>query len=117
MLNNFLFLPDGSVRSRLSTQFHLQLLQDFYSFESKLDRIIVPILLMPCGTGNENIFSTSVEEDVSCLVREVSGNGIACKVQWFESSGHDLPSSSPLALMKCVFENIDEKNGIFQQNH
>jgi len=113
MLRNFVLRPDGSVASRVSVQTHMALLRDLYEHPPSFAEICVPVIFAPAGSGEANVFSCNVNEDVIRAMAVLEAAGIPTSVQWFRDSSHDIPSQQPELLMGFVHEAISK--GFFNQ--
>ena len=102
--HNFEELADGTIRSRLSRDRHMQILRVMWEQRpSELyERVRCPVLLLPARRANvegrEQRFIERKERTVERAQEILRNAGTEVVVEWFEDSIHDIPLQHPARL-------------------
>jgi len=112
LFSNFEIAEDGTVRSRLSRENHMRIIEALWNhYPSQLfPEVQVPVLVMPARQQDDNSEQSrqfrreeSVERATQLLPRS--------KTVWLEDSVHDVPIQRPELVASVISENI--KSGFF----
>ena len=107
LMSNFEMLEDGTVRTRLSRENHLRIIDSLWEhYPTQLyPQVPCPVLMMPARMANDDSVAArtfrreeSVAKAQSLLPR--------VKVVWLEDSIHDVPVQRPELVAKTIRDNI-----------
>jgi pimeloyl-ACP methyl ester carboxylesterase len=111
---NFESNPDGTIRSRLSRENHLRIIDTFWGHKPTqlYPKLRVPVLVMPARQKNVDSMADRTwrrENAVSQAQKLIPIN----KVVWLEDSVHDVPLQRPELVANTILSHLDE--GFFEQ--
>ncbi|MEP7054479.1 MAG: alpha/beta fold hydrolase [Actinomycetota bacterium] len=88
-LGNLVELPDGGVRNRLTRAHHREILHSLWADDPRLlyPRVIVPVLLMPAGSGHGGRSAGAIAEALTLLPK--------VKTSEYADADHDLHAQHP----------------------
>ena len=107
LMSNFEMLEDGTVRTRLSRENHLRIIDALWEHHpSQLyPDVPCPVLMMPARMANDDSVAERTfrrEESVG----KAQGLLPKVKVVWLENSIHDVPVQRPELVAETIRENI-----------
>ena len=107
LMSNFEALEDGTVRTRLSRENHLRIIDALWEHHpSQLyPRVPCPVLMMPARMANDDSVAerTFRREESVASAQELLPK---VKVVWLEDSIHDVPVQRPELVAGTIKENI-----------
>ena len=107
MMSNFEVLEDGTVRTRLSRENHLRIIDALWEHHpSQLyPKVPCPVLMMPARMANDDSVAerTFRREESVANARKLLPR---VKVVWLEDSIHDVPVQRPELVAGTIRENI-----------
>ena len=103
LLRNFEFESSSDkVHAKLELLPHMAFLRDLYENPPVFSAVVLPLLLLPAGSGDANHFSSSVKNDLD-RVREAVPNNCKVSVKWFPQASHMfLPLEFPDVIMETI---------------
>jgi pimeloyl-ACP methyl ester carboxylesterase len=106
-ISNFEMLEDGTVRTRLSRENHLRIIDTLWDhYPSQLyPQVLCPVLMMPARMANDDsVTERTFRRQESVAKAEQSLPKV--KVVWLEDSIHDVPAQRPELVASTIREAI-----------
>ena len=108
LMSNFEMLEDGTVRTRLSRDNHLRIIDALWEHHPTqlYPQVPCPVLMMPARMANDDSVAerTFRREESVARAQELLPK---VKVAWLEDSIHDVPVQRPELVAKTIRENIE----------